>query len=376
MDIQIDRKSTRNLYETPLLHQTSFWSEVKNTQGIESKAFDIKVRASDIGREKDQATYLVDDVLILLMDIGRQASIGYIPYGPALMPDEDQQGRFLEELSESLRTQLPSGCIMLRYDLPWESLWAKEEDFTDEGEWMGPPQTPLQELRLNYGTNSRNLRKAYTDILPTDTAIIDLKRSEEELRMAMKPKTRYNIALAYRKGVWIREGSYADLPLFYELYQQTSVRNGIYLHDISNFDAMFRAGAIISENADIHTDFKLLIAGIDDMPLAAMFLVFSGSSATYLYGASSSSNRNSMATYALQWEAIRMARGHGCTQYDLFGTAPKPDPSHPLYGLYRFKMGFGGEQFHRMGCWDFPLKPDEYSRFVNTEMVSQGYHIR
>ncbi len=62
-----------------------------------------------------------------------------------------------------------------------------------------------------------------------------------------------------------------------------------------------------------------------------------------------------MPTYALQWEAIKIAKEYGCTEYDMFGVSPGPDHSHPMYGLYQFKTGFGGELFHHLGCWDYLL---------------------
>ena len=62
-----------------------------------------------------------------------------------------------------------------------------------------------------------------------------------------------------------------------------------------------------------------------------------------------------MPTYALQWEAIRRAKAAGCLEYDMFGVAPQTDPTHPMYGLWKFKHGFGGEIFHQLGCWDYPL---------------------
>ena len=74
--------------------------------------------------------------------------------------------------------------------------------------------------------------------------------------------------------------------------------------------------------------------------MAAMFLVMSAYRATYLYGASSSRMRSVMPTYALQWKAMPIAKQCGCMEYDMFGDAPNPDPSHPMYGLYKFKQGY------------------------------------
>ena len=56
-----------------------------------------------------------------------------------------------------------------------------------------------------------------------------------------------------------------------------------------------------------------------------------------------------MPTYALQWKAMQIAKVNRCREYDMFGIAPNPDPSHPMYGLFKFKQGFGGNIFHQLG---------------------------
>lgn len=373
MEVHVKSKVTRNINKTSILQQTAFWSEVKRKQGIGSKAFDIKIKASDLYAATSRQNYIVDDVLILFQDIGDDHKIGYVPYGPTIKPGEENQGSFLEELSESLRPHLPPKCILLRYDLLWESLWAKDDSyFNDKGHWMGPPAKVYQEIRLNYATQNWNLKKANTNILPSDTIFIDLKKEENQILKEMKTKSRYNIRLSMRKGVHVRKADLKDLDIWNELYRQTCTRNGIYLHDTGYFKAVLETNARDSRSP---AEVEMLIAEIDNRPLAAMFLVFSGQRATYLYGASSSRNRNYMATYALQWEAIKRAKNRGCTEYDMFGVAPHPDPSHPLYGLYRFKTGFGGSLFHRMGCWDYPLNSSGYDMYLTAEMKSEGYHL-
>lgn len=376
MEISVQPKQTEGLYETPLLHQTSFWSTVKHQQGIPSQAFDLKIRAKDIG-SPSKAAYLLDDVLVLFNQIGPDTTVGYIPYGPSVRPDDEQIGKFLEELSESLRPLLPPSCLLLRYDLPWESPWTRNPDeFDTSGQWLGPPEPDLQELRLNWGTNERNLHKATTDLLPADTMMVDLRPDCDGILAGMKPKTRYNIRISQRYAIEVRTGSYGDMDIFYDLYRQTCRRNGIHLHHRTFFESMFAQHDLQRTSLDNSTDFDLLIATYEEKPLAALFVVYSSTRATYLFGASSSEHRNLMGTYALQWEAIRRAKARGCTEYDLFGTAPNNDPSHPMHGLYRFKTGFGGHELHRMGCWDYPFEQDEYQQFVSQEMIAQGYHIR
>lgn len=82
-----------------------------------------------------------------------------------------------------------------------------------------------------------------------------------------------------------------------------------------------------------------------------------------------------MPTYAMQWKAMQLAKAAGCTEYDLFGIAPNPDPEHPMYGLYKFKAGFGGEIFHQLGCWDYPLDFSQFDPFRAVELCSKGYYI-
>ena len=120
------------------------------------------------------------------------------------------------------------------------------------------------------------------------------------------------------------------LQTWYNLYKETAARNGLTLNDFNCFHSMFASKMGM---CDDDVDVQLLIAYYDEMPLAAMFLVLSAHRATYLYGASSSSFRNVMPTYALQWKAMQIAKAYKCREYDMFGVAPNPDPSHLCTGF-------------------------------------------
>jgi lipid II:glycine glycyltransferase (peptidoglycan interpeptide bridge formation enzyme) len=255
----------------------------------------------------------------------------------------------------------------------WRSPWSDAEGrYQPKDPWSGPPDHNLQELRMNIGTENWNLRKPNTNNLPSDTIIIDLEKDENGLFAAMKPKTRYNIRLSSRKGVSVRKAGMDELNTWYGLYKETCLRNNVFLHDIHYFKTVLETDLM---NISSFVDVELLIAEKDDIPLAAMFLVYSGHRSTYLYGASSSQMRNLMPAYAIQWSAIMRSKERGCKEYDMFGVSPSSNPAHPLYGLYRFKSGFGGRIIHRMGCWDYPLKNDDYELFRSIEMKGQGYHI-
>ncbi|SEG60356.1 lipid II:glycine glycyltransferase FemX [Sphingobacterium lactis] len=373
MIANIEDKEIKDIYKTSIIQQTAYWSEVKKLQGVQTEAFNFRVKSTDLFADGKEETYIIGDLLIILQYLDTDHCIAYVPYGPEIEPDSENQGYFLEQLSESLRHFLPKSCIMIRYDLSWESQWAKEDDCYDiHGNWIGVPEKRIQELRLNYSTENWNLRKANTDILPSNTIFMDLLLDENYLLANMKSKTRYNINLSMRKGVQIRSLGIEHLDIWYELYRQTAQRNNFFLHDINYFRIVLSARANDTQSpAQVY----LLVAEVEEKPLAAMFLVVSGNRGTYLYGASATENRNYMATYALQWRAMQVAKEKGCTEYDFFGIAPQADESHPMYGLYRFKSGFGGKIYHRMGCWDYPLNKEKYNYYASMEFKNQGYHL-
>lgn len=369
----IHPKAVENLNHTPIVQQTSYWSAVKSELGYLTIAIEFKSSKADIYGDQFGDETIHADLLVIIQQIDAQHCVAYVPYGPEIEPNEEKQGAFLEELSESLRPFLPSNCMLIRYDLHWESYWSNDSNYFDQhGHWDGPPEIAMQELRFNMSTVNWNFRKAFHNILPSNTIYLDLKPSSETLMARMKPKTRYNIKLAHRKGVSIRTIGMENLEIWYKLYKETAERNHILLNDIKYFEVMLTA-----KMTDMRSpaEVNLLLAELDGVPLAAMFLVISLNRAYYLYGASSSYQRNAMATYALQWEAIQIAKNKGCSDYDMFGVAPRPDPHHPLYGLYKFKLGFGGKLYHSIGSWDYPLDEEQYNIFVSKELNGQGYHL-
>lgn len=367
------QKKTEHVFKTSIVQQTAFWSKVKKQMGIKSLAFNYTTKHSDLYVNSKYNHYIVSDVLVIVQQLDSENSIAYIPYGPELEPSGQNQGAFLEEMSEHLRCFLPKTCIMVRYDLAWESYWSKDADFYDtNGFWNGPPDNPIQELRFNYSTQNWNFKKSISNILPSSTVFLDLNQDSDCLLEAMKPKARYNLRLSIRKGVNVKSSGLENLSTWYKLYEETALRNRLFLHDIEYFKTVLTTK---TKNTQSPAEVILLIAEFDNKPLAAMFLVISGNRGTYLYGASSTENKNLMASYLLIWKSIEIAKDKGCTEYDMFGLAPKPDPFHPLNGLYRFKIGFGGKLYHSLGCWDYPYDLRKYKYFTALELKQKGYHI-
>jgi lipid II:glycine glycyltransferase (peptidoglycan interpeptide bridge formation enzyme) len=298
----------------------------------------------------------------------------YIPWPEYNDVLPESRGQLLEELAGALAPHMPDECMYIRFDLPWETPYSAGENSADFDTADGRPPQRIRELRMNFGTREKNLRKAPTDVQPADTLLLDTARDRERLLREMKPKTRYNIRLSMRRGIRVREEDGGSLESWYEMYARTAERKGITLHDYRNFEALLTESR--RTDAKNGTGAHLLMAYREDGgdPLAGIILLRRGDYMMYLYGASSGEAGSLMPTYALQWEAIRLAQSFGCTTYDLFGIPPTDQPSHPMHGLYRFKRGFGGKTVHRQGCWDYPIDIEAYERNSGAELVGPSYH--
>ena len=145
---------------------------------------------------------------------------------------------------------------------------------------------------------------------PRRTIIIDLKGDELTWLGNMKQKTRYNIRLAQKKEVIVKESK--DLRTFYELMQSTSNRDGFGVHSFEYYTEVYNR-FIDKQNV------ALLLAYHNDIPLAGLMVFRFGGRAWYFYGASNNLERNRMPTYLLQFEAMKWAKKYGCTEYDLWG---------------------------------------------------------
>lgn len=180
-----------------------------------------------------------------------------------------------------------------------------------------------------------------------NTLLLNLALEPEEILAQMKSKWRYNIRLAGRRGVSVREGGLDDLPLLYRMYRETSLRDRFVIRPESYYRDAW--GTFIEAGLA-----QPLIAEVEGEPVAMMILFRFGQRAWYMYGASRALHRERMPNHLLQWEAIRWAKGHGCAVYDLWGAPDALDESDPMWGVYRFKQGFGARLVRHIGAYDYP----------------------
>ncbi len=181
------------------------------------------------------------------------------------------------------------------------------------------------------------------NIQPPRTITIDIKDSEETILARMKPKCRYNIRLAEKKGITIR--AWDDISAFHEMMTVTGGRDKFGVHSKEYYQ---RAYELFHPKGIC----ELLVAEFEGKPLASLMVFANGKHAWYVYGASNDEERNRMPTYLLQWEAIRWAKARGCDEYDLWGVPDENEETlesqfesrhDGLWGVYRFKRGFGGQ---------------------------------
>lgn len=192
---------------------------------------------------------------------------------------------------------------------------------------------------------------------------LDIRPPVDTLLTNMKAKTRYNIGYAKRKGVKVVVSkSKADLKLFYPILQETAKRDNFTIRSLEYFEYLW--DCLIVPNVA-----QLFMAYHNEKPLGGTIAFRLGKRAWYVYGASSNQRRNLQASYAIQWEMIRWAKGSGCHIYDFRGIAGDIDPENPLYGLYRFKDGFGAKIVEYVGEFDFPLSLYGYP------MWNHGFHL-
>ena len=201
-------------------------------------------------------------------------------------------------------------------------------------------------LKIEPVTKPRSGAKT-KDRQPSVTTIVDLTQSEDKIAENMKPKTRYNIRLAEKKGV---TASIVELDHFDDLVrlmQQTAERDKFSLHEIERYRKMLET----LRGPDCKA--FMAMAFYEGRPLAANIMIDAFGMRTYLHGASSNLYRNVMAPYALHDFLFRDAKAKGLKAYDFWGIAPpEAGDDHPWAGISRFKNGFGGEVVRMPGTID------------------------
>jgi lipid II:glycine glycyltransferase (peptidoglycan interpeptide bridge formation enzyme) len=183
-----------------------------------------------------------------------------------------------------------------------------------------------------------------------NTAVLNLSGLEDDWLARMHQKTRYNLRLAVKKGVSVRQGGMNDLQSLYRMYAETSVRDGFVIRDPQYYLNLW--GFFIDNGMAVP-----LLAEVEAEPVAGLILFNFQKRAWYLYGMSRDAHREKMPNYLLQWEAMKLARAKGCQVYDLWGAPDTFDEKDAMRGVFRFKDGLGAKVVRTAGAWDFASRP-------------------
>lgn len=290
------------------IHQLSTWKPFQET---------IQGRGPVLGwGMRNNAGKIVATTFVVKMDTGfRGKKWWYSARGPVF--DEDKYGLdLIEYVSQKLKSE---GGIFWRFD-PYVS------------------QDQVQTL-LELGKNK--VRTSIQNYQPTDTLILNLTKTDEQLLAEMKRKGRYNINLAQKKGIKCikiegKKVSEKDLNDFWRLNNETTNRDTFSGHEKTYYRNFL---TLLSPHAD------LFFAETEDgTRIATAISTFTRDKAIYYFGASTSDSkyRNLMAPYLLQWTMIQEAKERKCTTYDFLGIAPENEPNHAYAGISEFKWKFGG----------------------------------
>jgi lipid II:glycine glycyltransferase (peptidoglycan interpeptide bridge formation enzyme) len=320
------------------LMQTSNWGKLKSDFGWDVARIiannDATQRSNRVGAQ----------ILFRRLPLG--FTIAYIPKGP-VCAQLDSVG-CLE--SDTLWSEVDSICkkrksIFLRVE---PDSWQVDAE---------PSKTKQEQKEASHMGFSRG----EDSIQPSRTLLVDIKASEDQILGRMKQKTRYNIRLAIRKGVIVHSSS--DLDVFHKLMVVTGGRDAFGIHSIDYYQ---KAYDLFHPRGEC----EIFMAEFDGEPMATLMVFARGKRAWYFYGASDNKHREKMSPYLLQWTAMRWARSKGCALYDLWGVPDEDEDtleanftarSGGLWGVYRFKRGFGGQLRRAHGPWDRVYQPVLYT---------------
>jgi lipid II:glycine glycyltransferase (peptidoglycan interpeptide bridge formation enzyme) len=191
---------------------------------------------------------------------------------------------------------------------------------------------------------------------PRCVMILDISSSLDDVLAGCKPKWRYNIRLAEKKGVEVRSDcTKDDLKRFYDILKETARRDRFLVRGFDYYEHMW-------EELVVPGIAKLFLAEYEGEAVAGAISFVFGNRCCYTYGASSNNHRNVMPNHLMQWRMIEWAKESGCSWYDFRGVSQKKETESGdhLSGLNRFKEGFGAQFVEYIGEFDLPYSRSWY----------------
>lgn len=177
--------------------------------------------------------------------------------------------------------------------------------------------------------------------------VLDLDAAPDVLLSGMRKTIRYEVKHGQKEGVEVFSTTDPkNLSAFFDLYAQTSTRQGFVPHNG------------IREEFELFSKAKqamLYLGKHEGTTTAAAIILYYGNQAIYHHGASIRSK--TPVSSVVQWEAILDAKKRGMKVYNFWGIAPESSLKHPWRGITLFKKGFGGREVRYSHAQDIPISP-------------------
>lgn len=226
---------------------------------------------------------------------------------------------------------------------------------------------PYEKDSDNHGI-PKDARWSPHGLFPDWTQVLDLTPTENQLLAQMKSKTRYNIRLAEKKGIFVKEESDSKgFGVFEKLYFDTCRRQHYYGHTPRYHKIIFET---MKKGGLAH----ILTAYYGEVPLASYELFMFGDTFYYPYGGSSEAHRNLMPANLLMWEAIKLGKKLGARKFDMWGSLPPVySQDDPWAGFTRFKEGYGTVFVRMTSSFDLVIDPLLYPVYNLLYLLRKGY---
>ena len=328
----------------PHLLQTQEWARVKHAGGWRPFFLVWNISGWQAGKEDQPLPAGRPQAACLLLirpvfpALGKfSPSLAYAPKGPNLDWSKPELRR--QALSELVEVARANKALFLKID---------PDILIATGEPQSPEFAPNPEWEaIECDLLDVGFRPSPDQIQFRNSVLLDLSPTPDAILERARPKTRYNIRLAERKGVTVRVGGAADTELLYKMYTETAHRDGFIIRAQEYYRLVWEQ---FSERS------AALIAEVDGEAVAAVYLFHFAGVAYYLYGMSRDAHREKMPNALLQYRAALWAKEQGCSMYDMWGAPDVFDETDRMWGVYKFKRGFGGT---------VRLTPGAYDRVIN-----------
>ncbi len=348
--------------------------------------------------------YFKHEILVassLLLERVIPGAFGKVAYTPRGIVMDYSDRELLKEMTQALKPFLKKRRVIYLItdpDLPYRRSF---NDLLLEG-----PNIELFNLFESLGYKHCGFNLNFEMTQPRFTFRLDLTQSLDELEKKRDRSLKRLIKTATMARIEVSESN--DVEAFYELMEQTSVRDGFvssgkayyqsvydtlsqygrcHLH-LATFNPLKYTEILKNQALELENKIRIMYDKNGDAtsktielqkqlekikksislyePLKEPIIVSGIMSvecedkAWTLYGGNHELSRDLGANQLVYDTIIKQYKQAGKRVLDFFGSSGNLDPSQPVYGLYQFKRRFGGDFYEFLGEFHLVIQPVKY----------------